>query len=371
MNNQLVHLCNPENRRAAYLRDACVRLGWPPPREISWRDYLDCRVSLPESGLVRLESPGENFQVEQRFIELGGGPRDLAEDFGRLRHQAEWFRGWEQTMTQLEGSSARFINSPRELAIMFDKWSAQLRLEATGVPIPGLIGKVESFGQLLDLLEASNIRRAFLKPCHSSSASGVVALQMAGQDRFAATTSAEIRRDGRIYNSLRIRRYRDRETIERLVNHLAGQNLFAESWFPKASIGGRTFDLRCLVIAGEACHVVARTSQSPITNLHLGNERGDLEAVKAELGTQIWKAAMDVAERAARAFPRCLYVAVDLMISSSRKRFAVAEVNAFGDLLPGVISRGDDTYTAELRAVGNGEVPVGNDEAPKEPNPKE
>lgn len=366
MNSHLVHLCNPENRRAAYLREACSSLGWSPPLEISWCDYLDGKKSLPESGWVRLESPGENDDVEKRLINLGGGPGDLDEDFGRLRHQVEWFQGWQQTMVKLQRTPARFINSPSELATMFDKWSAQKKLEAVGVPVPDLIGKVESFEQLLDLLEASNSRRAFLKPCHSSSASGVVAFQMGSRERIAATTSAEIQRDGRIYNSLRLQRYLDRETIGRLIDQLAQQNLFAESWFPKASIGGRNFDLRCLVIAGEARHIVVRTSQSPITNLHLGNARGDLEVVKAELGSQAWDAAMDIAERAALAFPGCLCVAVDLMVSSSHKRFAVAEVNAFGDLLPGVISRGDDTYTAELRALE-----VGNDEVAKDPNPKE
>ena len=113
---------------------------------------------------------------------------------------------------------------------------------------------------------------------------------------------------------------------------------------------GRTFDLRILVIAGDPRHGVVRTSHSPITNLHLGNARGDLDTVKRALGRERWEKALGVAASAARCYPKCHYVAVDLMIGTGFDRLAVAEVNAFGDLIPNVASEGDDTYTAELRS---------------------
>ena len=59
---------------------------------------------------------------------------------------------------------------------------------------------------------------------------------------------------------------------------------------------------------------------------------------------------MAVCESAALCFPKSHYIAVDIMINSGHSRFAVAEVNAFGDLIPNILSKGDDTYTAELRA---------------------
>ena len=48
-------------------------------------------------------------------------------------------------------------------------------------------------------------------------------------------------------------------------------------------------------------------------------------------------AALDTCERAAACFPGSLQVGVDLMFSPDWRRHAVAEVNAFGDLLPGLL----------------------------------
>ena len=41
---------------------------------------------------------------------------------------------------------------------------------------------------------------------------------------------------------------------------------------------------------------------------------------------------------------------VDLMVGTNRRSFRIAEINAFGDLLPGVLDQGMDTYEAQLHA---------------------
>jgi hypothetical protein len=92
-------------------------------------------------------------------------------------------------------------------------------------------------------------------------------------------------------------------------------------------------------------------SRSPFTNLHLGNKRGDLSAIIARLGEPAWRAALRTCERAAAVFPGSLHVDVDLLVVPEWKRHPVLEANAFGDLLPGVLCNGMDTYVAEVRAV--------------------
>ncbi|MGW1147986.1 STM4014 family protein, partial [Streptomyces sp. NPDC002454] len=94
--------------------------------------------------------------------------------------------------------------------------------------------------------------------------------------------------------------------------------------------------------------------------LHLGGERGDLarvrEAVAGAGGD--WRDLLAVCERAAACFPRTLCVGVDLLPAVGWRRFAVGEVNAFGDLLPGLTglagsgAEGWDTYRAQVAAVG-------------------
>lgn len=126
-----------------------------------------------------------------------------------------------------------------------------------------------------------------------------------------------------------------------------------ERWFPKAGIDGRSIDLRVMVIDGRARHCVVRTSRSPVTNLHLGNQRGDLSVVQTRLGPAGWGQVVDLAERAAGCFPDTMTVGVDLMINTGWDRFAVAEVNAFGDLLPGVLVDGRDAYAWQAAAYAD------------------
>lgn len=88
-----------------------------------------------------------------------------------------------------------------------------------------------------------------------------------------------------------------------------------------------------------------------MTNLHLLNERGDVGPVRRRMGEAAWSAALRTCERAAGRFPASLYAGVDLLVRSDWRPHAVLEMNAFGDLLPGVMDGGADTYTAEIQAV--------------------
>jgi hypothetical protein len=52
-----------------------------------------------------------------------------------------------------------------------------------------------------------------------------------------------------------------------------------------------------------------------------------------------------------RQFPGSLYAGVDIAISPNFAEHHVLEVNAFGDLLPGLLHQGLDTYEAEVAAA--------------------
>jgi len=97
---------------------------------------------------------------------------------------------------------------------------------------------------------------------------------------------------------------------------------------------------------------VVRLSPSPITNLHLLNDRSDPSALMRRMGDAAWSDALRACERSVRVCaPDSLYAGVDLAVMTGFRRHAVLEVNAFGDLLPGVTSGGQDTYMAELLAL--------------------
>src|SRR5262249_9464954 len=91
--------------------------------------------------------------------------------------------------------------------------------------------------------------------------------------------------------------------------------------------------------------------RSPMTNLHLLNERGDEVAVRERVGRSAWDAAMRDCELAMECFPESLYAGIDLLFTPDFRRQAVIEVNAFGDLLHVVFWQGQETSAAEVRAM--------------------
>jgi glutathione synthase/RimK-type ligase-like ATP-grasp enzyme len=245
------------------------------------------------------------------------------------------------------------MNQPGDIELMFDKSRCQDLFAGRGIPVPAGLGPARSYEEFRDRLRETGRRRVFVKLAHSSSASGVVAYATDGRRQQAVTTVEMVRREGelRLYNSRRLRCYRDDGDIAVLLDALCREGVRVEEWVPKAGLEGHVFDLRVLVMAGQVRHTVVRMSQGPMTNLHLLNRRGDLTALRARMEPAAWEAAQETCCRAAGVFPGSLHAGVDLLIAPGFRRHAVLEINAFGDLLPGVLCDGLDTHAAEVEAV--------------------
>jgi glutathione synthase/RimK-type ligase-like ATP-grasp enzyme len=272
-------------------------------------------------------------------------------DRGRILHARQGRLGWREALARCARAvaSARVMSAPDDIAVMFDKRACHARLEAAGVPVPRALAGVRGWEDLRARMASSRRSRVFVKLAGGSSASGVVALETRRADVVARTT-VELEGD-RLYNSLRVRRYTDEAGVARIIDALCREGAHVEEWLPKAGLGGRSFDLRVFVLDGVARQVVVRASQGPITNLHLGNRRGDVDAVRARLGEPAWTAALAAAASALAPFPRTRHAGVDLLIGASFRRHAVLEVNAFGDLLPNAFHAGQDTYGLTVAAA--------------------
>lgn len=337
---------NPENRRVGYFLDAASRLGLPMPQVIAWHELLQNELKGIDVDLVRIESPGENHDVETALVRRGALVRgetapswvDEPQSLGRIRDQHLWYSGFCDVLAKLAELPAVFQNPPHEIALMFDKVATRARLEEAQVRMPEYFGEIDTYEQLAALTKY----RAFIKPRFGSSASGVIAYLPGARPKM--TTSVEIDGDA-LYNSLKIRSYTSAEDHRTIIENLAGQGLFAEAWIPKASRDG-AFDFRVVVIEGRATHVVMRVSNSPMTNLHLGNRRGDVDSFSRE-HPEAWARVLREAELASSCFAS-LYCCVDVALDATMRTAYVFEVNAFGDLLPGITADGIDTYTYAL-----------------------
>ncbi|MBL1078636.1 STM4014 family protein [Nocardia sp. 2] len=356
----------PGNRRVGLFQDALRRAGHSDARVLSWRDVHSGSAAFAPGDLVRLESPGEDPVLDRELR----GVTDATRVEGTGRWYARFTALARSLGEQVTGCGATLLDDPADLAVLFDKRRCHEVLTNAGVPVPfaltsGVTEPVRGWADLRERMTRAGLERVFVKLAHGSSASGVLALATSNAGRVQAITSVERDARGRLFNSLRVRKYSTEAEVAAIVDALAPDGLHVERWLPKAAQHGRSADLRVVVVRGRATHAVVRTSRSPMTNLHLGGARGDLAAVRAAIANAggEWGEVLGICERAAACFPGFSRVGVDLLPVAGWRRFAVGEVNAFGDLLPGLNgldgsgAESGDTYDAQvavlLRRTGN------------------
>jgi glutathione synthase/RimK-type ligase-like ATP-grasp enzyme len=370
--------CNPESRRTEGFMIALGRRLRQRPKLIPWQWVL--AGDLWENELevaprfLRLESPGRNWNVERGLLlqgavtedeEAGRGWRhmpaeevaSLANDPGRVLPMRQWFLGWRRALAELDdwaarrGIDANWLCPPKDVVCMFDKLACHRALERGGVPVPPALGVPASFDELWELMRASGRKRVFLKPCHGSSASGVVALEASGTEIQAFSTLDAVKTEGgvRLYNRRKIDLWRGAAEVRRLVDTVCGERCLAQVWIPKAGTSAGPFDLRVVVIGGRARHVMMRLGRGPMTNSQLRGGKGDVEALRRRMGEPAWNRMLATCEAAmSKCFPRSLYAGFDVLIEPDFRTAWVLEVNAFGDLLPRTWHEGWDTYEWEV-----------------------
>lgn len=362
---------NPENRRVITFCETVQQLGYDMPTVISYAGWLNGRELpvFPPTGIVKIDSPGENDAVRKMLVARGRDETYHAtsitdatkpDDYGAIKDMQAWYSGYSDWLQEFrdvisEQPFLQVMNDPADIQLQFNKPQCQALLQQQGVPVPFRLPAFTGYDDLVQKMQQHGLQKVFIKPAHASSASGVIAFRKSGH-RVQAVTSAEMitTADGlHLYNSLNVRTYTSELEIARLINRMIPENVFAEEWLPKATLNGRFFDVRVLTIAGKARHTVIRTSSHIITNLHLGNRRGDMNEFIASMGASKLNEIKQLAEKAAACFPASLYMGVDILLTANLQKTVVLEINAFGDLLPGLLDEGETCYQAQIKAMIN------------------
>ncbi|MEH1933787.1 MAG: STM4014 family protein [Nostoc sp.] len=377
-------IANPENRRVGFLQQALAHFNLPPATVVDYADLIAGKQTLEQfntpNTIIRFDSPEKNFDVDKAIIAEGSREifstsnhqRISAEaaiklefDKGLILYPRQWYLGWRYLLQKWETllspllacgeglGVGYFMNHPQDIAVMFDKPACHERFSLHNIPVPRSLGKIHNYEHLREQMQMQGIERLFVKLSHGSAASGVVAYRANSRFESAITTVERVRENGQtlLYNSRKIRHYTHHEEIADIINILTAEGVQVEEWLPKAHLQECGFDVRVVVINGEAQHIVVRLGKSPMTNLHLGNERGDTEEFLAKVGVENWEIMKRTCEQAAALFPNSLYCGVDLLIFPDWKTHAILEINAFGDLVPGILWNRMDTYTSEIKAI--------------------
>jgi glutathione synthase/RimK-type ligase-like ATP-grasp enzyme len=359
---QFVIVCNPENRRREFFDKAVASVGLPKPVVVPYQHLLNGgRLDmLTKDTILRIESPGESFEVWKGLVNLGlsndgSGGSDIKEEHGRIRYMRPWFSGFvsilKDIQKSIDASGCTPMTPTSAIQLMFDKYNCQYKLSAAGLPIPTMLPLVSSYDELREAMRLQGISRVFIKPLYSSSASGVIAYRWHGATEEATSSIDVIEQNGEycFYNSLKINRYKHHSEIRRVIEFILEEGAYAEEWIPKATLGREVFDVRIVVIDDEPAFVLPRLSNGPITNLHLGNKRGNVDDLWKLMGEDRFEEMASIARTAVETVG-AFYAGVDILIPSGLGKPRVLEINAFGDLLPGLVDdQGNDTYTSELK----------------------
>lgn len=362
---------NPDNRRVQMFADELRAHDHPEPVVLSHTELLDSDLSaldaLPDQPyVVRLESVGEDFGIEKRLLHLGYDaaldagchvvePEQidaLTYDRGRILCPRQQHLGFHRYLERLDEVLARHpqwraLSTPAAIRTIFEKRETSRLYQAEGVPVPAFVD-ADSVDELRAYMDEHRVPSLFVKISCSSSASGLAIFNRQG-GRERVTTTIEVTPDA-WYNTLRIRHYKSPDQIEQVLGFILSEGAQIEHDIPKARLHGAFFDVRIVVIDGEPVFRVVRQNRHPITNLHLGGWRGDLEVFEREVPPELCEAANESCRTVARLHD-VFALGIDVMFERNWKSHRVLESNAFGDLLPGVERDGLSVYGWQIRAA--------------------
>jgi glutathione synthase/RimK-type ligase-like ATP-grasp enzyme len=334
---------------------------------VSWRDVirndgaLDGLAAFDKPAILRLESPGRDWEVAQLL--LVAGCRESGEDGaeflsmpyekGRLVRPGLFYGGFCRILKRLRAEFARRPHlwqcaDPDDVIEMFDKNATSAHLERAGIPVPPSLASPATAGELLAALRERRFGVAYVKLNTGSSASAIAVVRAMDDPPWAI--SSIVRLGGGMYSSRRLRRH-EGEDLEAVLDFLIREGVSVQQGIRMAQIDGLNFDVRVVVIHGEPAFTIFRLSDQPMTNLHLGGRRGDVARCREAIPNRAWLDGLDHCVETARLY-RASMVGIDLLFESGYLRHFVLEVNAFGDFFPNLVdAKGRNVYQVEIEST--------------------
>lgn len=360
--------------RSGPRRDSCAdayhAFAGQPALMLTWDEVIHTpeklTLAVGPDCYIRFDSPDQDDIARAALYQLGQahaeevGLKPLSDEdieslrFGEIGSPSQLAFGIAAAITKIsdmvDGANAQLSISADDVATMFDKAACNQHLGKAIIAVPQSIPFSGGFDALVEAMDSHRASRVFVKLRHGAAAAGIMALVRNG-DQWIGTTTAVIGDDGRAYASRKLRRIHNRADIAHIIDTLAPLGLHVERWVPKMGHEGRTVDLRIVVMGGNQLFPVLRSSHHPITNLHIGGQRGPIEAFAEKLGPEVWDDIMSNARRAARTFPSAHCLGLDSAVLVDGRRHVALEVNAFGDHVRDFTDNGFNIHGALMHHI--------------------
>ena len=321
---------NLESRRTDYFIKAGIHLG-VDTRFLTYEELL-WRLPKMQRAVVKLEPLIYQEVGLAAYAELCAGDRRMLEDLENRQKAVD----------------VHFLNSPRSIALAWDKLRCKEALLAAGLPVtPLLATEVTDFDTLSEIVAATP-RGVFLKSRYGSGAGGMMAIRYQSRRNLWVAYTTLAHHGTWVYNTKKIHRLTDKTEIAILAKAVLEIGALVEEWVPKESFGGRNYDLRLVCRQEEVDYAVVRYSNGAITNLHLNNQAGNFEEL--ELAPSLQHEIFELSVAAARVMG-LYYAGVDVLVEKTSSHPAIIAVNGQGDHIYQDIFYENRIYTRQIQAL--------------------
>ena len=342
----LVLLGYPDTERSEYFLKAAGELG------------VKVRfVKGPSFATEGEEScPAEDFdfsQLENSFAKVD--PPLLNCHIESMNSVMGSYCGFLQKLSSVPG--LRLLNSSDAIKDTLDKVVCKKKLQKAGLSVtPFLAGErdfagIVSESQLKELMLKKKRYQVFVKPRFGSGSAGVIAYRLNPKTGKSIIETSASLKDGRLINTRKLRKISDPALVDGIISRVFGSGAIVETWIPKASYNGKTYDLRAVFQFGRIEYMVARKSGGPVTNLHLNNDALPVEDLA--LGPGFMAELETLCRKAALLFPGLNVAGFDILLEKEGRKPRIIEINGQGDLIYMDILAENRIYKAQIRAMKN------------------
>lgn len=334
-------------------RQQHVEIHLVPWHEVILADgNLDAFPLFDNPALVRIESPGRDFEVTKLLLQ----DNSLIYRKGLILEPNKLYQSFCRILLGLQQSfDARPhlipLCRPMDVIEMFDKNATLDRLRSVDIPCPDSLIAPSTAGQLLTELQSKPWPTSYVKLSTGSSASGIAVVRANQQPITALTSVATVNEE--FFNTRQVHRT-EGDTLLSILQFILEQGSTVQQGIPMAQIDGQHFDMRVIVIHGQIEFTLFRLSPHPMTNLHLGGRRGEWETCRQAIPTRAWLDAMDHCLEVAELYPNASILGIDLVFERGFLHHYILEVNAFGDFFPGWTNeKGKTVHRVEIEATAS------------------
>lgn len=334
---------------------------------ITWAEILkDIAVlekNLEPNTIIKLEPPEKDMEIYRALLKYGHEKGSLSDsyidkiDFSDYKIIApkQWYYGFELISKKIKSICEKnklknlyLMNDIDEMLIMMDKKQTykhlNQQLETAKFNLPKKFHTPENYEEFQDLY-GNKPMKAFIKLRYGSGSTGVLGYANNPKRKEMVIYTSLNNDNGNFYSNYKVNRFTEKNKIQTLINWVLDNGAHIESWIPKAKHHKKAFDTRSFVIDKESKYLLTRLSKTPITNLHLKNERANSSEIMTKSNLQIVRSA---SEDVMNIFNKSLYSGIDVVTTEDNKPYII-DVNPFGDLFHNLLGTDQNVYFLEIK----------------------